>query len=247
MAKVKVKKYKLGEAVSIIAHRLKNPIAIVKGYLEALISEDCGEINQNQKEYLSDALANLKEMSKTVSDLISVSVIEEGKYKLNLKFVSLEDIVFKVLSDFFCWAKASNCKIVFKKPKKLPPVLTDPEKIKSVVENLISNAVKYRVGSGTIEVSVLMRQTGEEILFSCKDNGIGIPPKDYKKVFTKFYRSEKAMEVDSSGSGLGLYIDKAIVELSGGKIWFEKNKKEGTTFYFTLPIAKTQKGKNHAK
>ena len=247
MAKLKEKKYKLGEAVSIIAHRLKNPIAIVKGYLEALISEDCGEINQDQKEYLSDAIINLKEMSKTVSDLISVSIIEESKYKLNLKLVSLEDIVFKVLSEFFYWAKASNCKIVFKKAKKLPQVLTDPDKIKSVVENLISNAIKYNLGSGLIEVSVLLRQRGQEILFSCKDNGIGILEKDYKKVFTKFYRSEEALEVDPSGSGLGLYIDKAIVELSGGRIWFESNKNKGTTFYFTLPIAKPQEKNHHAK
>jgi two-component system phosphate regulon sensor histidine kinase PhoR len=244
MARKKSKKYKIAEAVSIIAHHLKNPIAIIKGYLESLIVGDCGEVNQEQKEYLNDALTNVKEMSKTINDLIDISRIEEGEYKLNFKLVSLEEISFQVLSDFFHWAKASNCKIIFKKPKKLPQVLTDPNKIKYVIENIISNAIKYNLGRGVIEVSVLLKQTKKEILFSCKDNGIGIPEEDYKKVFSKFYRSEKALEIDPSGSGLGLYVNKAIVELSGGKIWFVKNKTgKGMTFNFSLPITKTKKSK----
>jgi len=242
MERRKIKKYKIAEAVSIIAHHLKNPIAIVKGYIESLMAGDCGDINPAQKEYLSDALINVKEMTKTINDLIDISRIEEGDYKLNTKPVSLEEIIFQVLSDFFHWAKASNCKIVFKKQKKLPQVLTDPQKIKYVVENIISNAIKYNLDHGIIEVSVGLKQTKKEILFSCKDNGIGILEEDHKKVFTKFYRSEKALETDPSGSGLGLYVGKAIVELSGGKIWFAKNKNgKGTTFYFSLPIIKSKR------
>jgi len=242
MTRKKVKKYKISEAVSIIAHHLKNPIAIVKGYIEALLSGDCGEVNTEQKEYLNDALTNVKEMAKTINHLIDISRIEEGGYKLNFKPVSLEEIIFQVLSDFFHWAKASNCKIIFKKQKKLPQVLTDPQKIKYVLENIISNAIKYNSDHGVIEISVGLKQTKKEILFSCKDNGIGIPEEDYKKVFTKFYRSEKALEIDPSGSGLGLYVNKAIIELSGGKVWFSKNKNgKGTTFYFSLPIAKSKK------
>ena len=242
MRRKKVKKYKIAEAVSIIAHHLKNPIAIVKGYIEALMAGDCGEVNLAQKEYLNDALTNVKEMAKTINDLIDVSRIEEGDYNLNLKPVSLEEIIFHVLSDFFHWARASNCKLIFKKQKKLPQVWTDPQKIRYVIENIVSNAIKYNLDHGVIELSVGLKQTGKEVLFSCKDNGIGIPEEDYKKVFTKFYRSEKALETDPSGSGLGLYVNKAVVELSGGKIWFTKNKNDkGTTFYFTLPIVKSKK------
>lgn len=242
MKRKKVKKYKISEAVSVIAHHMKNPIAIVKGYVEALLAGDCGDVNMAQKEYLNDALTNVKEMAKTINDLIDISRIEEGDYKLNIKPVSLEEVIFQVLSDFFHWAKASNCKIIFKKQKKLPQVLTDPQKIKYVIENIISNAIKYNLEHGVIEVSVSLKQTKKEILFSCKDNGIGIPGEDYKKVFTKFYRAEKALEVDPSGSGLGLYVNKAIIELSGGKIWFAKNKNgKGTTFYFSLPIIKSKK------
>jgi len=240
MAKAKPRKYKKVETISVIAHQLKNPIAIIRGYLEALLAGDCGEINPNQKEYLQDALLNVKEMSKTIDNLIDVSRIDEGEYKLNLKPVSLEEAAFQVLSEFYQWAQAANCKIVFRKQKSLPLVLTDPIKIKQVISNLISNAIKYNAGRGVIEISILLKRTKKEILFSCKDNGISIPKEDYKKVFTKFYRSKKAMEIDPSGSGLGLYIGKAIVELSKGKIWFTKNKEKGMTFYFSLPIVESQ-------
>ncbi len=78
------------------------------------------------------------------------------------------------------------------------------------------------------------------MIFMCKDNGIGIPEEDFKKVFTKFYRSERAVEIYPDGNGLGLYISKAIVEASGGKIWFEKNRGSGVTFSFSVPIAPKQ-------
>src|SRR3989338_2254869 len=228
MPQEEAQKYKIAETISIISHSLKNPIAVLRGYLESLLGGDCGAINLSQKEYLGDALFNLNDASR----------IETGEYKLNMQLVSLEEISFKVLSEFYQWAQAANCKIVFKKQKDLPSVLTDPVKVRKVIENLISNAIKYNVGQGTIEVSLLLKAGQKEIIFSCKDNGIGIDQSDHKKIFTKFFRSEKAIEIDPSGSGLGLYINKAIIELSRGRIWFVKNKKRVMTFSFALPIAK---------
>lgn len=237
MAKINPKKPKITEIVSIAAHQLKTPISVIKGYLEALISGDCGEINSFQKEYLSDALENVKKASGFIENLLDVSRIEEEKFKVKLKPVALEEIIEKALADFSAWIEASNCEVEFKKPEKLPKVLTDPIKIRQVIQNLIFNAVKYKK-AGRGKVKIILEPKGKKILFICKDNGIGIPKKDFKKVFTKFYRSEEAMELDPSGSGLGLYINKAIIELSRGKIWFSKNKDFGMTFYFSLPIAK---------
>ena len=230
-------KPKIAEAVSIVAHQLKNPISVLKGYLEILISEDFGKVNQKQKEYLDDALENVQRMAKVVSDLLDISRIEEGRYELKLEKFSLEKVTSAVIKDFSDWAKASNCQIFLKSEKDLLEVLADPFKIRQVIENLISNALRYRgPGQGKIEIS--LKNLGKEVLFSCQDNGIGIPPEDFPKVFSKFYRSEAALEADPSGTGLGLYINKAIIGLSGGKIRFEKNKDFGMTFYFTLPIAK---------
>lgn len=230
-------KPKMAEVVSIVAHQLKTPLSVIKGYVEVLLEGDLGETNEKQKEYLSDALENIRRMAKIVNYLLDVSRIEEGRYELKLEKTSLEEITQEVIRNLSSWAKASNCQFVFKKSSLLPRALIDSLKIQQVIENLISNALKYKnPGQGKIEIS--LKKVGRDVLFSCKDNGIGIPKEDSKKIFTKFYRSEKAVEADPSGTGLGLYINKAIIELNDGKIWVKKNKGPGMTFYFTLPIAK---------
>jgi len=238
MKKIKPRKAKITEVVSIVAHQLKSPLVVIKGYIEALIAGDCGKINSLQKEYLNDTLKNIERMKSTIGELLIVQRIEEGKYKIKSEAIALESITFKVLTDFSFWAKALNCEIIFQKPKKLPLALGDPQAIRGIIENLLSNAIKYNRGRGKVEISIALTRKNNKVIFSCKDNGIGIPSKDFNKVFTKFYRGEKAMELDSAGAGLGLYINKAIIELSGGKIWFTKNKGAGMTFHFSLPIAK---------
>lgn len=232
------KKIKIAESISIVAHQLKNPISVIKGFLEILIAGDCGKITPKQKEYLGDALENVEKMNKTIEDILDVSKIEQGSYGVKPEPVHLEEIAFKILVDLFPWAKANNCKIIFKRPKKFPQVMADPGKIEKVIENLISNAIKYNRAQGLIAVNVIMKSKLGKITLCCKDNGIGIPNEDSKKIFTKFYRSEDAIEVDPSGSGLGLFISKAIIESSGGKIWFTRNKGKGMTFCFSLPIIK---------
>lgn len=231
----KIQKPKISEVVSIIAHQLKNPISILKNYLEVLISKELGSLNQKQKEYLSDILENVERMDETANHLLDVYFIEEKKYKLKKEKFFLGKIVREVIKDFSIWASAANCQFFLKEERGLPKVLSDSFKIRQVIENLISNAIKYKK-PGREKIEINLKKKGKFILFSCKDEGVGIPKSDFKKVFKKFYRSEKAMELDPTGSGLGLFISKAIVKLSGGKIWFKKNKNSGMTFYFTLPI-----------
>jgi len=236
MNKVPKKNQKISEEISVVAHQLKNPISVLKSYLEVLISEDLGKLNQKQKEYLSDVLENIKRMKETIDNILDVSKIEAGKYKIKPQIVDLKKITKEVINDFYSWIKASNSQIVFEfSPKENFFVKADPLRIRQVIEGLLSNALKYKCnGQGVI--SIFLKKSGKNILFSCKDNGIGIASKDKKKVFNKFYRSEKALEMDPNGCGLGLYVTKAIIELSKGKIWFKKNSGRGLTFYFTLPI-----------
>jgi len=230
-------KPKIAEVVSIVAHQLKTPLSVIKGYVEVLLEGDIGKINKKQKEYLSDTFENIHRMAKIVNYLLDVSRIEERRYELKLAKTSLEEITQQVIKNLSSWVKASNCKIIFKKSLPIPKVFIDSLKVQQVIENLISNALKYKnPGQGKIEIS--LKKVGRNVLFFCKDNGIGIPKEDLKKIFTKFYRSEKAVEADPSGTGLGLYINKAIIELNDGKIWVKKNKGQGLTFYFTLPIVK---------
>ena len=230
------KKARVSDTISIVAHQLKNPISVLYGYLEVLASEDLGKLNKKQKEYLLDALKNVEAMSNIVKDLLDVSKIEKGKYKIKPQVVDLGKICKEIIKNLSSWARASNCEIVFSAPAKLPNVYVDPSKIRYVIENLISNAVMYK-SSGPAKVEVKLKKRKDKVLFMCKDNGIGISKKDVDKIFSKFFRSEEAVMLNPAGTGLGLYISKAIIRLNGGEIWFEKNKNKGMTFYFTLPIA----------
>ena len=174
MAKEKIQKQKpkITEIASITAQQLKTPISVIKGYLEALISGDCGEINSFQKEYLSDALENVKKVTAFVENLLDISRIEAKQFEIQLKPVALEEIVEEVLADFFLWFKASNCEAHFDRPIKLPKVLADPYKIRHVIQNLITNAVTYKRGKGKIEiglkqVEVGLKQKGKNVVFFC--------------------------------------------------------------------------------
>ena len=236
MKKSLSKRAKLSGPVSIVAHQLKNPIAVLNGCLEVLMGEEIGKINEKQKEYLLDVKENVKGMNRVVNDILDISKIEGGKYLLKPEPTNSGKILRSVISDLSYLTKASNSEIIIEEAKDLPLAFADPVKIRYVIENLISNSIKYKLaGPGRIEIK--LKKKDKKILFSCKDNGIGIPEKDFKKVFTKFFRSEEAISIDPSSTGLGLHISKAIISLSNGKIWFKKNKDKGMTFYFTLPIA----------
>lgn len=236
MFKKTSKKTDIFSPAAILGHQLKNPISVIKGYLEVLVSEEIGGLNKQQKEYVKDALENVEAMRKIVNDIMDVSRIEGGAYNLKPKAVNLAKVTQEIIDDCSLWIKASNLEIVLSKTKDVPLAYVDPIKVRYVVENLLSNAIRYK-GSGFGKIEVDINKKDNKVLFICKDEGVGIPQKDFAKVFSKFYRSEQAINLYPTGIGLGLYISKAIVELSGGKIWLEKNKDKGMTFYFTLPIA----------
>jgi len=231
---MKPNRYKVSEVISIVSHQLKTPLSAIKGYLEVLVSDDVGKTNPKQKEYLKDALANVQRMINLVKDLLDVSQIEEGRMELKPRPTNLEKIIREAVKEFTLLAQAKNCTLSFDVKGKIPLLNIDPLKIRQVVSNLISNAIDYNERKG--KVGLLLERKGNKVLFHCKDCGIGIPEKEKEKVFKKFYRSEKAMALSTGGSGLGLFISKAIIEKSGGKIWFQSQKGKGSIFYFSLPI-----------
>jgi len=239
--KRKAKKYKLSEVVSIVSHQLKTPLSVIKGYLEVLISEDLGKLNEQQKEYLRDTLENTQRMILLVKDLLDVSKIEEGRLEFKIKPSSLEKIVREAIKEFSPLTKAKNCTIFLKVSGKIPPLNIDPMKIKQVITNILSNAIEYNDKKG--EIYLTIKRKGNNVLFCCKDTGIGIPEREKKKVFTKFYRSERAIILATGGSGLGLFISKAIIKKSGGKIWFKSKEGKGSTFCFSLPVKRYESKK----
>jgi signal transduction histidine kinase len=231
-----IPEYKLAEVVSVVSHQLKTPLSAIKGYLEVLLSKDLGKLNEQQEEYLKDVLENTKQMINLVRDLLDVTRIEANRIELKKSPTSPIKIVKKSMKEFSLLARAKNCKLSLEILGQPPLLNIDPIKIKQVIDNLISNAILYNKRKGEVKVS--LSKKGKRVVFCCKDTGIGMAKREKDKIFTKFYRSEQAIALVTRGSGLGLFISKAIIEKSGGKIWFNSKREEGSTFCFSLPIEK---------
>lgn len=234
--RTKSTKPRLYSSISIAAHQLKNPISVIKSYVEVLLSEEVGKINDKQREYLNDTTENILKMIEIVKDHLEVSKIEENQFNILLQKTNIITITQEVIKDNKHWVEAHGSKIVFHKPTKNFFVITDASKIREVIEILIINAMKYKPpGKGKIEIWI--KKKNNRAVFICRDSGIGILKRDFKNIFRKYYRSEKAAQIDSRGTGLGLYISQAIIEKSKGRIWFTQNETHGVTFYFSLPLA----------
>jgi len=222
------------EFIDIVSHQMRSPLTNLKWIFELLTTKKMEIIPEKRKEYFSSAKENIGRMIELVDDLLIVSKIEQGELPLRKKEISLEKLIADLVSRFEFFAEASNTELKFHFQKNLPKIFVDPSYIKLVIENLIDNAVRYTAGQGKIEIRLEKR--GENLLFQIEDNGAGIPKKDQKYIFQKFFRSENILRDQTRGSGLGLYIAKSIIEKLGGKIWFESEEGKGTMFYFILPI-----------
>jgi len=227
------------EFVSIAAHQLRTPLSALKWTLKMLLEGDLGPITQEQAEFVEKIYNANERMIRLINDLLDVTRIEEGRYVYKLSLVKLDIIIEKMILFYKDLAEKKKLKIEFKKEGEDFEVRVDEEKIKLAIQNLVENAIRYTLPQGEIMISLKRRE--EEIEFSIKDTGVGIPEHQKERVFSKFFRGENVMRIETEGTGLGLFITKNIIESHGGKIWFESEEGKGTTFYFTLPISQEKK------
>lgn len=222
--------------ISIISHQLRTPLSIIRGYLEALLTGDQGGLNDGQKEYVSEALEINKETIQLVNHYLEVVRLDREELTVHPEPVDLVAIIKREVEKLAPLARASNCEIEFKEPKKeLSKVLADSYKMKQVIENILTNAIKYSGGRG--KATINLEDDGDFILFRSEDNGVGIPADQREEVFTKFFRGENVIHKDTQGSGLGLYVAKTFINAQGGDIWLDSQVNKGTTVYFKLPKA----------
>jgi signal transduction histidine kinase len=199
---------------------------------------DWGKVMPEQKEYLDKGFVSTERLIRVVNDLLNVSRIEEGRFTQKLEKIQLEDIVKSVCDQHLSLAETKKLKFVYHEPEKaLPAVSVDKEQLRIAIENLVENAMNYTNEDGLVEVYAKLDQATKSVKVSVKDSGIGIPAEQQDRIFTKFYRSSNALRKETSGSGLGLFVTRNIIESHGGKIWFESQEGKGTTFFFTLPVA----------
>jgi len=222
------------EFISIVSHQLRAPLSNLVWTLELLMSGKFGKIEPEQVEYFKILKENSDRMRDLVKDLLIVSKIEAAKLSLKKEEFSLEELTKEIIKEFEPLAKASNCQVEFFSEENLPKILGDRYQIRQVIENLLDNAIRYTKGQGKVKIRI--RKEKKFIHFEIEDNGVGIPKEEQKFIFQKFFRASNVLKYKTQGTGLGLYISKAIIERSGGKIGFKSQEGAGTTFWFKLPI-----------
>ena len=170
-------------------------------------------------------------MTHLIDSLLEASRIQAGGLKLEPTDVHLPRLAEKVVDGFRTQTSLHTFDLDF--PPDLPPVWGDPERLREVLSNLVSNAVKYSPEGGTVWVGGRVDQTGVTVYIA--DQGIGIPPEQQSRIFDRFHRVESGLHRRTEGTGLGLYLVKAIVEAHGGRVWVESAPGRGSIFMFTLP------------
>jgi signal transduction histidine kinase len=230
--------------VSFVAHELKNPMTSIKGYTELLAAGSVGEINEMQTNFLQTIRANVERMSVLVSDLNDNAKIEADRLRLDFKPVGVPDVLDEVLRSTKRQMDEKKQVVDMQFSQELPHIWADQVRVGQVLTNLVSNAHKYTPEGGKIILgaNATANQWDPEgakqvVHLWVKDDGIGISIEDQAKIFQKFFRSEDSKAREVPGTGLGLNITKSLVEMQGGRIWFESEYRHGTTFHFTIPVA----------
>lgn len=223
------------EFVALASHQLRSPPSIVNWYSEVLLSGEIGELNEKQKRYINEIYdANIR-MIGLVNDFLNVSRIESGSFSINPEQTSLSAVMDAVLEELKPLISKKKTLITKRCSKDLILINADQKLLRIVFLNLVSNAVKYTPPEGKVYITI--KKDGQNILIEVKDNGYGIPKNQYAKVFTKLFRGDNIRKKEPDGTGLGLYLVKAVVEQVGGAVSFESEENSGTTFHVTIPLS----------
>jgi len=214
------------------SHEFKTPLTSIVGLTKMILDEKAGKLNKKQREALELVYCDSKRLRGSVQKILDISKIESGKMVYNIGKVDLKPLFDEVLQTLKIIVDSKELTVTKNIKKNLPQAIVDKDRITLVIENLISNSIKFTPVGGRIDVSA--SKEGDDILVEIHDTGEGIPEEDKEKIFEKYYQAKMGSE-STGGSGLGLVICKKIVEAFGGRIWVESQLGEGSTFKFTLP------------
>jgi PAS domain S-box-containing protein len=217
--------------ISVISHELQTPIAIIKGYASTLARADATFDRESLRSRLQTVEEEADRLNKLVGNLLYASRIQAGGLQMELTPLDLANLVQNVTRRL--QVKSPGVTVKVNLPSNLPATMADRDRIEEVLENLLDNAVKYSPDKAV--VTVACHVTGDEVIVSVSDTGMGISLREQEQIFDRFYRVGNGKTRSLQGAGLGLYICRAIVEAHGGRIWVESALHQGSTFLFSLP------------
>ncbi len=220
------------EFMATMSHELRTPLNAVIGFSELLLARMYGELNKEQAEYLENIHSSGDQLLEMINHILDISKIEAGRLQLNMQLVSINELVKQVEVTTRPLYKKKDLQFIFEGLDVEKLIYADPIRLKEILMNLVSNAIKYTI-TGSITVSCVDKE--DELVISIKDTGIGILEKDYERVFKEFERIENSLSQSTQGTGLGLSLTRRLVHLHGGEISFKSVVSQGSTFTFTLP------------
>lgn len=238
------------EFVSLASHQLRTPLSAIGWYSEMLLNGDVGKLTKAQKEQVTEIYEGNQRMVELVNSLLNVSRLELGKLQNDAIPTSITEIAHSLEQELKPSAMAKHMTLTMHIDETLPKVTADPKLLRMIVQNIMSNAVKYTPEKGAVEVFLhpaakeavqlqglnLKLPLTEYVFIQVTDTGYGIPKSQQSKIFQKMFRADNVRALDVEGTGLGLYIVREVVQKFGGKIWFESHEGKGSTFYVVLPF-----------
>jgi len=223
--------------VAIAAHELRTPLTAIVGYLELLSGGDAGSLNDAQMDYLRTAEAAAHRLLCITNNLLDVSRLEAGRLELVLQPTDLTALVAAVATEQASLLEAKSQRLSLEAPADLPPALCDAVRAGQIIGNLINNAGKFAPPDTTIDVRLSVSTEPGYLQVSVMDQGVGISPENHAMLFKPFGRISGVGAAGTDGTGLGLFIARSLVDLHGGRIWYESLPGEGATFHVNFPSA----------
>ena len=222
--------------ITIVTHELKIPMTSIRGYADLIRQGTVGPVTDEQVRFLDTIRNNVDRMAELVSDLSDISRIETGRLKVSLEAVSISDYLRETVANLRPQFDEKGQTVKIEIEADMPMAHIDRARLVQILTNLLSNANKYTPDGGSITIKGVRED--QCIRVSVQDTGIGLSEAEQSQLFSQFFRSEQPEAREQAGWGLGLYVTRRLLELMNGEIGVESALGEGSTFWFTLPIAK---------
>ena len=220
---------------AMIAHDLCSPLVNIMGVVDVMMAGIFGDVTEEQKKWLLRLQANSRGLVDLVSDFLDVSKLESGYVDVNREVVSLEGMIEKSIETFRLLAQDKKISLKATVDSALPSIHADPRRLDQVLNNLISNAIKFTGAGGQVEIDAAVTDA-TTVNVRVRDNGEGIPADEIGQIFEKYRQGGNVKHSSDKGTGLGLVICKMIIEAHGGCIWVESEVGNGSTFFLSLPV-----------